>query len=88
MGSLREMNWREALHFSSACGLAWAALAYVHDGRNFGLVSRRLGGLLQLPHPSLVFLIMGLLGLVTVFLCLQSGQAVRGLLKSPTKSET
>lgn len=86
MGALREMTYKESLHFSSACALAWASLSYVHDGRNFGLISARVGGLLGLPHFSIVFLIMGLIGFVTVFLCLQSGQALRRLFKAPTNS--
>lgn len=86
MGLLREMNFKESFHFSSACALAWAALAYVNDGRNFGLISSRVGGLLSLPYSSLVFLIMAVLGFVTVFLCLQSGLALRGLFKAPTNS--
>lgn len=88
MGSLREMNAREALHFSSACGVAWAALAYVQDGRNFGLISRRVGGLFNLPHFSIVFLLMAILGFVTAFLGLQAGLALRGLFKAPTNSQT
>lgn len=79
MGMARENTWRESIQFSSACALAWAALAYVNDGRNFGLISKRVGGLLNLPHFSLLFVIMAVIGFMTVFLSLQSGQALRGL---------
>ncbi|MBX3022342.1 MAG: hypothetical protein KF799_11770 [Bdellovibrionales bacterium] len=86
MGAVRPMGWREGLAFCSAAAVAWAALAYVQDGRNFGLISQRMSGLIGLPHPLLIFALMAGLGFLTVFFCLQSGQVVRGLFSMATKT--
>jgi hypothetical protein len=83
-GFLRPGFTMRRLQLSVASGLAWAALAYVQDGRNFGLVSRRLGGLMHLPHPLLIFVIMAVLGFVTVLLAAQSGASLRRLINPST----
>ena len=82
LGLNRVPGWKDSLTFSSGAGLAWAALSYVQDGRNYGLISRRLAGMFSLPSPLLVYVVMGLLGFVTVFLCSQSGAAMRRMFLS------
>jgi hypothetical protein len=63
-----------------AAFLANAALAYVQDGSNYGLVSQRLAGLFNLPAPALIFLVMGIWGAATALVCVQAGRSVRSFL--------
>lgn len=60
-----------------SAGVAQAALAFWADGRLLGVVSRRLGGLLQLPSPMLMFAVMFGLGFISAFLWLRAGVWIR-----------
>lgn len=60
-------------------GLAWSAMAFVHDGRLHGLVSRRLAGLFGLPSPGLMFVVEAVVAMMTVTLALGAGASWRGL---------
>lgn len=75
-GYARPLPGRVAAAGAACAGLTWCALAYVQDARLAGLVSRRVGGLLGLP-PLVLFLVMGALGFVTVFLGLMAGRSFR-----------
>ena len=69
--------WQLAL----AGGLVSAALSFIKDGRNAGIISERMSGLFSLPHWSLIFLLVFLLSSVTLFLCFQAGAALSSLYK-------
>ncbi|NJL23858.1 MAG: hypothetical protein HC902_00840 [Calothrix sp. SM1_5_4] len=81
-GSAR--NWG-ALRVAAGAGTAQAALTYLADGKNYGLVSQRVGGLFSLPSPVLIFVVAGLLAFVTVFLAFQVGVLSRDLTKPSTQ---
>lgn len=85
LGWARPASPREIFQLGGASALAWAALAYIKDGRNFGLISQRLAGMFNLPHPLLVYVCMGLIAFATVVLCAQAGASLRLLLTSDTK---
>jgi hypothetical protein len=70
---LPERTWKVVL----AAGIAWAALAYVLDGRSHGMISQRMAGLFGLPSPLLLLLLMGMIGAVTAGLCFKSGSLFR-----------
>lgn len=82
LGGLRPTGWCSDLQRGGAAALAWAALAYVQDGRNFGQVSRRLAGLFHLPRPALIFVVMALLAFVTAVLCAHAGAVLAGTFKT------
>ncbi len=69
------------LAFSAA--IAHAALAFYKDGRNLGLISKRMSGLFGLPQPELIFLVMAVLAFVTVWLGLRAGKIPEAIRKSP-----
>jgi hypothetical protein len=80
MGWFQPRPWNGGFNCALAAAVAWAALAYIEDGRNHGLVSKRLAGLFHLPHASFTYLIMGLCGFITVFLCARSAMTLRSWL--------
>ena len=82
-----------ALHNSSigqhlvlglTAGIAQAALAFYLDGRNYGLISQRMGGLFNLPSPYLIFFVMFLWAFLSVFLWLRTGLFLRQLYRKST----
>lgn len=77
---LQRRPWLSA-QSALAAGLAWSILAFVQDGLNSGLVSKRVAGLFQLPMPILVYVITGLLGFITAFLFVSWGQSIRACVK-------
>ena len=59
---------------ATACGITWAALAFIKDGRSAGLISARVSGMFQLPYPALIFVLVFTVGFVTALLCFYVGR--------------
>lgn len=74
--------WQIAL----AGGLVAAALAFIKDGRNAGIISQRMSGLFSLPHWSLIFVLVFFLTSLTLFLCFQAGAALSSMYKPKSVS--
>jgi hypothetical protein len=82
LGGLRPAGRKSDSQLGAAAAVAWAALAYVQDGRDFGQISRRLAGLFHLPGPALIFAVMALAAFVTAFLCARAGAVLGDLFKA------
>jgi hypothetical protein len=65
------------LVLAASAGFASAAGAFMQDGRNYGLVSKRMGGLLMLPWPGMIFAVVFLFSFISVFLWLRGGYGLR-----------
>lgn len=62
IAGLRYQNPFKALFAPAfAASLTWTLVAYYGDLRGFGLISQRLSLVLQLPDPTLSFLLVALL---------------------------
>jgi hypothetical protein len=77
------MRWL-APQVASAAALSWMALAYVQDGRSYGLISQRMAGVFGLPSAQLIFVLQGFLGFVTALLAFKSAKALRQLVLRET----
>lgn len=73
---------RFTFHVTMAGAVAWAALAFVQDGRSFGLISKRMSALFSLPSTALIFLMMATLGGVTVLLGFKAGLYLRDVVRT------
>lgn len=80
------LGWwgRGSIHLCVASGLAHLMLAFFFDGQNFGRVSERLAGLFYLASPTLVYLLMGIIGFLHVYLGWKAGAALRTFAKPST----
>ena|ERR1035437_9375217 len=73
LGLIMPGKFKRAWEVSFAAGVAASVLAYVLDGRSHGLISQRMSGLFGLPFAPAIFLVMGILTGITVFLYYQAG---------------
>lgn len=71
----------QQLSVAVAAGLVWAALAYLRDGQNYGLISKRMSGLLGLPYDFLIFPALAILGFAVALLWVRMGALVRSAQK-------
>jgi hypothetical protein len=76
VGVLMENDGKTIFKSALAAGLAWAATAFLLDGRSLGLVSRRLAGLFSLPSIYFVYILTGLMGFITAFLFIKAGSTI------------
>lgn len=86
LGYTRVHTWKEQWTISLVAGMVWAALAFIRDGQSYGLISKRLSGLLGLPVSGGVFLIVLALGLLFSLLWLRSGALVKVAFRSQERS--
>jgi hypothetical protein len=73
LSSCRTPSWMVTI----AAMMVWPALAFIQDGLNHGQISGRMAGLLQLPEPILIFVLMAILAGVTAWLACQVGALLR-----------
>ena len=66
-----------ALYLGVGCGLAWAGLAFIKDHAHDGIVSRRMAGMFNLPHPMLIFAVLFAIGFISVFLTFMAAASWR-----------
>lgn len=67
------LQWQTAL----VAGVSAAVLSFVRDGQSYGLISKRMAPLIGLPHPTLIFVLMGALTFVFSLLWLRTGALLR-----------
>lgn len=76
---IRFATLRQHLVLAASAGLANGACAFMADGRNYGLVSKRMSGLFSLPTPGLIFVTLFVMSFLSVFLWLRGGSVLRRL---------
>ena len=86
LGFYITLSTRQFWQAATASGLAWASIGWLADGRNYGLISQRLAGLLHLPFTALLFALLFLCGFTLTGLCMGCGGLARELSKSTTES--
>lgn len=80
VGFLRPARILLDFQLALVTGTVALGMAFYADGRNFGLISKRMAGLFSLPIPDLVFALIFILFSLTALLSLQSGKALRALM--------
>jgi hypothetical protein len=75
--SFRQASLQQHLSLAVASGIAYAACAFMADGRNYGLISRRMSGLFMLPSPYLLFAVLFMISFISVLLWLRFGFEIR-----------
>ncbi len=88
-GSIYGLDQRNTMDSSvlGGCGLVTAALAFVKDGQNSGLISPRVAGLFGLPSSFLLYVLMFGISFVTAFLCFRAGARLAQLYRAKTLSD-
>ena len=64
-----------------AAAFVWPTLAFLRDGQNYGLISKRMSGLLSLPHESLIFPALAVLAFTFALLWVRSGALLKESLR-------
>jgi hypothetical protein len=73
-------SYKGAIQSGVAAGLAWSGHAFFKDGQHYGLISRRMSGVFQLPYAWMIFVAVFLVAMITVFVWFQAGGVLRELL--------
>jgi hypothetical protein len=82
IGITAPVTLNRGMHVFLAGALAWAALAYILDGRSYGTISSRMAGVFGLPSSGLMFVLMAAIGGVTAALGFQTGLFIKRQLSS------
>lgn len=85
-GFLTGQSFKMSVQVGLACGVTWAALAFIKDGSSSGIISHKIAGLLSLPSSGLIFAVLFTLGLATGFLGHQAGAAISVIFRDSAAS--
>lgn len=75
--TFNQASIKQHLSLAMAAGFANVACAFFDDGRNYGLISKRMSGMFSLPSSYGIFAVMFMLAFVSVILWLRAGMALR-----------
>lgn len=78
--ALHNNGWQAFLSAFSGVFLLWAGYAFIIDRGNEQILSSRIAELFQLPNPTLLILITGLIGGLVAGLSALSGRLIKNIM--------
>lgn len=76
-GFFVEGKTSRAVQFSICAGVVACAFAFIKDGQNGGVISRRVSAMFALPGAGFAYLVLFFLCFVTAFLWFRAGRSLR-----------
>lgn len=77
LGLFMTKTWRLQWQTALMASISAMILSFLRDGQSYGLISKHMAPLFGLPHPALIFALMGVLSFVLSLCWLRTGACLR-----------